>query len=165
MHSTYIILATTRATEIYEVHDMLALLIASLCHDVQHTGRTNIFEVNKESLLSIIYNDKSVLENHHCAMTFKTLSDERCNIFSNIEPELRKAIRKLIIVAILGTDMAKHFGIISSCESRLRNISEEPLGSLETDKESFTEMLVHASDLAHPTKNYSVYSIWSERVC
>lgn len=34
MHSTYIILATTRATELYEVHDMLALLIASLCHDV-----------------------------------------------------------------------------------------------------------------------------------
>lgn len=98
-------------------------------------------------------------------MTFKTLSDERCNIFSNIEPDLRKAIRKLMIVAILGTDMAKHFGIISSCENRLRNIHEEPLGSLETDKDFFTEMLVHAADLAHPTKTYNVYAIWSERVC
>lgn len=37
-------------------------MISSLGHDVGHTGRTNIFEINSLSDLAIRYHDKSVLE-------------------------------------------------------------------------------------------------------
>jgi len=40
----------------------LALIISGLCHDVAHTGRTNMFEINSLSNLAIRYHDKSVLE-------------------------------------------------------------------------------------------------------
>lgn len=40
--------------------DVFSLLIAALCHDVGHTGRTNLFEVGIMSKLAIRYNDKSV---------------------------------------------------------------------------------------------------------
>lgn len=85
MHSVYLLLASTQADELFSEQEILALLIAALCHDIEHTGRTNLFEINKESNLAITYNDKSVLENHHAAMTFKILQSERSNIFSNIE--------------------------------------------------------------------------------
>lgn len=39
-----------------------ALMLSGLCHDVSHTGRTNIFEINSLSNLAIRYHDKSVLE-------------------------------------------------------------------------------------------------------
>lgn len=39
-----------------------ALILAALCHDVSHTGRTNTFEINSLSNLALRYHDKSVLE-------------------------------------------------------------------------------------------------------
>ncbi len=38
-----------------------ALVLSALCHDVGHTGHTNIFEINSGSDLAMLYNDKSPL--------------------------------------------------------------------------------------------------------
>ena len=52
---------------------MLAALVAAAIHDVGHPARTNQFLVNVQHDLAILYNDSSVLENHHLALAFKTL--------------------------------------------------------------------------------------------
>ena len=52
----------------------------------------------------------SVLENHHAAFGFKlTMSDERVNIFQNLDRDSFKLIRQGIIDLVLATDMSKHF--------------------------------------------------------
>mmetsp|Transcript_43533 Transcript_43533/g.100211 ORF Transcript_43533/g.100211 Transcript_43533/m.100211 type:complete len:1079 (-) Transcript_43533:96-3332(-) len=51
--------------------DLYALLIGALCHDCDHRGCTNQFEVISRSDLAIRYNDNSPLENHHCARAFQ----------------------------------------------------------------------------------------------
>ena len=38
-----------------------ALILSGFCHDVDHTGRTNAFEISKQSKLAQKYNDESVL--------------------------------------------------------------------------------------------------------
>jgi len=38
-----------------------SLVLAALCHDVDHTARTNAFEVLKISKLCLTYNDESVI--------------------------------------------------------------------------------------------------------
>ena len=48
-------------------------MVSALCHDVDHSGRNNHFEVSSYSKLALRYNDESVLENHHAATTFKIL--------------------------------------------------------------------------------------------
>ena len=48
-----------------------ALLIASLCHDMGHPGKTNNFLIATRDRLALRYNDVSVLENHHCASLFE----------------------------------------------------------------------------------------------
>ena len=35
-------------------------IVSALCHDVGHTGRTNLFEINSKSKLATRYHDKSV---------------------------------------------------------------------------------------------------------
>ena len=44
-----------------------------LCHDIDHPGTNNAFQQFTQSDLALLYNDQSVLENHHSAMAFKIL--------------------------------------------------------------------------------------------
>lgn len=37
------------------------------------------------SELALMYNDESVLENHHLAVAFKLLQNEECDIFQNLQ--------------------------------------------------------------------------------
>lgn len=41
--------------------DTLALLLSSLCHDLEHPGTTNAFHINTGSELAMLYNDVHVL--------------------------------------------------------------------------------------------------------
>lgn len=44
-----------------------------------------------------MYNDESVLENHHLAVGFKLLHEENCDIFQNLTKRQRQGLRKLVI--------------------------------------------------------------------
>lgn len=41
-------------------YEMFSLLFAAICHDADHTGRTNAFEAASYSVLALKYNDESV---------------------------------------------------------------------------------------------------------
>jgi hypothetical protein len=83
---------------------------------LDHTGRTNAFELAKKSKLAIRYNDDSVLENHHVSSMFKIMMRDKCNILANISDEQYRTIRKFAISNILATDMKRHFELIKLME-------------------------------------------------
>jgi len=62
--------APSVAGHVVESH-AAASLIAATIHDVDHPGRGNAFLINTRQSLSVLYNDTSVLENHHVALAFQ----------------------------------------------------------------------------------------------
>ena len=42
---------------------VFSLIVSGLCHDVDHSGFSNSFEINSFSNLAMVYNDKSVQKN------------------------------------------------------------------------------------------------------
>ncbi|CAG2068051.1 unnamed protein product, partial [Timema podura] len=75
-------LKTDRLMQTLDSLDRAICLIAAAAHDVDHPGKSSAFLCNSDSDLALLYNDLSVLESHHAALTFKlTMSDERVNIF------------------------------------------------------------------------------------
>ncbi|CAG7824701.1 unnamed protein product, partial [Allacma fusca] len=44
-----------------------------------------------------MYNDESVLENHHLAVAFKLLQAEECDIFATLTKKQRTTLRKMVI--------------------------------------------------------------------
>ena len=44
-----------------------------------------------------MYNDESVLENHHLAVAFQLLQHEGCDIFENMNKKERQSLRKNVI--------------------------------------------------------------------
>ena len=49
------------------------------------------------SELALMYNDESVLENHHLAVAFKLLQAENCDIFENLTQKQRQTLRRMSI--------------------------------------------------------------------
>ena len=54
--------------------EIFSLLMSAIIHDYNHSGTTNNFHVQSISDLALVYNDKSVLENHHVAGFYRFVS-------------------------------------------------------------------------------------------
>ena len=93
--------------------ETLSLLIAAIGHDVEHPGVTNAFLARTGAPLAIEHNDRSVLENHHAATTFRILARPECNMLGTLSEQQRREARELIIATILATDMAHHVDMVS----------------------------------------------------
>ncbi len=55
---------------------MASLFISAAAHDVDHPGTNNLFESKTRSKLATLYNDQSILENHHAATFFFLLEGD-----------------------------------------------------------------------------------------
>lgn len=96
------------------------------------------FLCNADNKLAILYNDLSVLESHHAALTFKlTLADDSVNIFKNLERDTYKIMRQNVIDMILATEMTKHFEhlakFVNVCSSRVGDSQTEVNDSFPWD--------------------------------
>ncbi|MCO5569794.1 hypothetical protein L7F22_023509 [Adiantum nelumboides] len=100
--------------------EVFALLLAALCHDVDHPGLNNTFLSVTNDPLAIRYNDLSILESHHASTTIKTLlAYESTNILAPFSEAEQRHIRKLLVEVILATDMDHHFTIIEMLKARI----------------------------------------------
>ena len=80
---------------------VLSAILASSIHDVDHPGVTNQYLVNTSSELALIYNDESVLENHHLAVAFKLIQDHECDILASLSKKQRQSVRKMVRPALV----------------------------------------------------------------
>jgi hypothetical protein len=83
-------------------------VVAALSHDVDHPGLGNSFLVNTKDEMALLYNDQSVLENHHVAQTFMLFREKEFDILSQYNVNDYRKIREIIIKMVLSTDMAVH---------------------------------------------------------
>jgi hypothetical protein len=60
--------------------EMLGLLVACLCHDLDHRGTNNAFQTKTESPLAILYST-STMEHHHFDQCVMILNTDSNNIF------------------------------------------------------------------------------------
>ena len=144
--------------------DIVSCIIAALSHDIQHPGVTNRFLVNTRDSLAMEYNDNSVLENMHAAKIFSILSCIESDIFINLPTDIYFRDRKLIIDMILGTDMTKHFNLLSFFRTRAINLADVSIDK-EEDRSTVLSMALKCADLGHTAKPLDLHRKWTEMVC
>uniref|UniRef100_A0A4W3J5Q7 Phosphodiesterase n=1 Tax=Callorhinchus milii TaxID=7868 RepID=A0A4W3J5Q7_CALMI len=134
--------------------EILAMLFAAAIHDYEHTGTTNNFHLQTRSDVAILYNDRSVLENHHVSAAYRLMQDEEMNILSNLSKDDWRELRALVIEMVLSTDMSCHFQQIKT----MRNTLQQPEG---TDKAKVMSLMLHAADISHPAKTWHLHYRWT----
>ncbi|KAK9879966.1 hypothetical protein WA026_008477 [Henosepilachna vigintioctopunctata] len=88
--------------------EILGLLVACLCHDLDHRGTNNAFQTKTESPLAILYTT-STMEHHHFDQCVMILNTDSNNIFQALSPLDYKRVMKIVETAILSTDLAMYF--------------------------------------------------------
>lgn len=143
--------------------EVLCTLISGAAHDMDHPGTNNLFEIKNRSKLAILYNDVSVLENHHAASFFFLLENEKldCNIFKSLSDEDNISCRKQILENILCTDMSKHGQI----QSEIKGLGEMPSETRKLESENkltLIRALVHAADICNSGRPFDIAKEWAE---
>ncbi|XP_055384887.1 cAMP-specific 3',5'-cyclic phosphodiesterase isoform X9 [Condylostylus longicornis] len=162
--STNVLLNTPALEGVFTPLEIGGALFAACIHDVDHPGLTNQFLVNSSSELALMYNDESVLENHHLAVAFKLLQNIGCDIFQNMQKKQRQTLRKMVIDIVLSTDMSKHMSLLADLKTMTETKKVAGSGVLlldnYTDRIQVLENLVHCADLSNPTKPLPLYKRW-----
>jgi len=183
-HGVYRLLCICGAEQYLGSLERYALLVSATCHDVGHPGLNNIFLVEASHELALRYNDKSPLENMHCARLFELMSTPKCNIFGNLSAHQFQEVRKTCIEAILHTDNVHHFPMVKEVQM-LYEVNSEVL---DTSRRGFSKdasfpgkdvveifrqpdtrktlikLILHVSDISNCSKPFRICQVWANKV-
>lgn len=104
----FAIVTGTQWWKIFGEIEVLSLIMACLCHDLDHRGTNNSFQIKASSPLAQLYTT-STMERHHFDQCLMILSSQGCQILSNVTSSEYTKIIKVLEEAILSTDLAVYF--------------------------------------------------------
>ncbi|CAM9808568.1 unnamed protein product, partial [Discosporangium mesarthrocarpum] len=131
MHACTLLLSSLGVGGLLTELEQLGLVLAGLCHDLDHPGLNNKYQVASNSNLALRYNDQAPLEHHHLAIAFQILRREPCDILGHLDQEQKTALRAIMIVGILATDMSEHGQHITNVSVAVADFT--PAGNREPD--------------------------------
>ncbi|CCD69649.1 putative 3',5'-cyclic-AMP phosphodiesterase pde-4 [Caenorhabditis elegans] len=166
--SMHVLLMSPVLTEVFTDLEVLAAIFAGAVHDVDHPGFTNQYLINSNNELAIMYNDESVLEQHHLAVAFKLLQDSNCDFLANLSRKQRLQFRKIVIDMVLATDMSKHMSLLADLKTMVeaKKVAGNNVIVLDkyNDKIQVLQSMIHLADLSNPTKPIELYQQWNQRI-
>ncbi|XP_037912457.1 cGMP-specific 3',5'-cyclic phosphodiesterase isoform X3 [Hermetia illucens] len=133
--------------------EILGLLVACLCHDLDHRGTNNAFQTKTESPLAILYST-STMEHHHFDQCVMILNSEGNNIFQALSPDDYRRVMKTVETAILSTDLAMYFKKRNSFLDLVENGEFD--WQSEEKKELLCGMMMTACDVSAIAKPWEV---------
>ena len=193
-HASHVLLATNKLMDrIYnqskikpsDLHEMtygissdpltrFTMLLASLIHDVGHTGLPNAVLVKEEARIALLYDNESVAEQHSLALAWKTLMKPRyeklrsCIYEDNVE---RKRFRSILVNAVMATDISNREVLQMRTEKWTRVF---PLSHDETLRESkgrmherataLLETIIQVANVSHTMQDWIIYRRWNEKL-
>ncbi|XP_076241567.1 phosphodiesterase 6 isoform X2 [Calliopsis andreniformis] len=133
--------------------EILGLLVACLCHDLDHRGTNNAFQTKTESPLAILYST-STMEHHHFDQCVMILNSDSNNIFQSLSMEDYRKVMKVVESAILSTDLAVYF----KKKNRFMELIDEGEFDWQSEekKELLCGMMMTACDVSAIAKPWDV---------
>ncbi|XP_046729283.1 cGMP-inhibited 3',5'-cyclic phosphodiesterase A isoform X2 [Silurus meridionalis] len=146
--------------------ELMALYVAAAMHDYDHPGRTNAFLVATSAPQAVLYNDRSVLENHHAASAWNLfMAHAEYNFLESLDNVDFKRFRFLVIEAILATDLKKHFDFLAEFNAKVGHEGCSGIDwSNENDRLLVCQMCIKLADVNGPLKHKDLHLQWTEGI-
>uniref|UniRef100_A0A8C7YSW7 Phosphodiesterase n=1 Tax=Oryzias sinensis TaxID=183150 RepID=A0A8C7YSW7_9TELE len=116
-HFCYLLYKNLGLSNYLQDIEILALFVSCMCHDLDHRGTNNSFQVASQSVLAALYSSEgSVMERHHFAQAIAILNTHGCNIFEKFSRKDYQRMLDLMRDIILATDLAHHLRIFKDLQ-------------------------------------------------
>ncbi|KAF4658945.1 Calcium/calmodulin-dependent 3',5'-cyclic nucleotide phosphodiesterase 1B [Perkinsus chesapeaki] len=192
-HTVFMYLSLSKSMSFLPGIDMLSVLIAAVVHDIGHPGLNNPFLIEtghdlairqarmsvRLSMAACRYNDKSPLENMHCAKFFEICLNEASNVLSELSTSQYRDVRRNIIECILHTDNSHHFKMVKDLQvfyQLNKEVIDEgfqkdewssdciALYSDDDTRLTLIQLYLHAADISNPTKPFPICKAWADLI-
>ncbi|XP_033859446.3 cAMP-specific 3',5'-cyclic phosphodiesterase 7B-like isoform X1 [Acipenser ruthenus] len=141
--------------------DIFLGLLAATAHDVDHPGVNQPFLVKTKHHLASLYQNVSVLENHHWRSTVGMLRES--GLLSHLPVEMTQEIEQQLGSLILATDISRQNEFLSSFKTHLDN---DDLSLEDAEHRHFMlQIALKCADISNPCRVWEMSKQWSERVC
>mmetsp|Transcript_36321 Transcript_36321/g.58576 ORF Transcript_36321/g.58576 Transcript_36321/m.58576 type:complete len:859 (+) Transcript_36321:178-2754(+) len=138
---------------------VFGLMIATLCHDLEHPGVNNQFLVKSKSSLATLYNNESILEKHHAFRAFELMLHPGIDLLSAFSKDEYDAFRQLVMSLILATDMARHNEYVVNLKTHAKG-----QGAPGLDPLLYMELLLKCADISDGLKPFDITKKWTLRI-
>jgi hypothetical protein len=143
--------------------ELFGLLVAAVCHDANHDGFTNVYNVKAETPLGLLFKNQSVMETHHCSISIQCMARQECNILSCFSGADFKAMWTLIIRLILITDMAKHFEFLKTANAAM---DKGPLDMNNPHQRlMLMQLVLKCGDVSNVSRPFELADKWCDVLC
>uniref|UniRef100_H3AVG5 Phosphodiesterase n=1 Tax=Latimeria chalumnae TaxID=7897 RepID=H3AVG5_LATCH len=161
----FTLLMTGELKRYYTDLEVFAMVTAGLCHDIDHRGTNNLYQMKSQHPLARLHGS-SILERHHLEYSKTLLKDETLNIFQNLNRRQYEHVIHLMDIAIIATDLALYFKkrtMFQKIVDQSKTFENEEKWTeymiLETTrKEIIMAMMMTACDLSAIAKPWEVQS-------
>ncbi|KAJ3166719.1 cAMP-specific 3',5'-cyclic phosphodiesterase 4D [Geranomyces variabilis] len=144
--------------------ELFAAYIAATVHDLDHPGLNNKFLVESHDPKAILYNDRSVLENHHLATAFSVMMREETDILESMSRDQAHKFRDTVIGMVLATDISEHFTTLAQFKNKVSGTGNFDPKTNAGDRFSVLQMLIKCADVSNLSRNWATYTVWLERL-
>ena len=132
--------------------ECLSMVIACLCHDLDHRGTNNSYQIKSSNSLARLYST-STMEHHHFDQCIMLLNSHGNQILANVSKDEFKSVILVIEEAILATDLAIYF----KRRGDTFNLVETGLDWSDREHKSLIRgLLMTACDLGAITKPWDI---------
>lgn len=141
--------------------EIMGALLAAAGHDVDHPGVNQPFLVSTRNYLAALYNNRSVLENHHWRTSICLI--RQSGVFDGLSPEDHKGLEDIMKTMILATDITRQPDLIA----KFRQLNDEKsFGQImeDTEERQFVlQIILKCADINNPCRPWAISRIWSQR--
>ncbi|KYO25631.1 cGMP-dependent 3',5'-cyclic phosphodiesterase isoform B [Alligator mississippiensis] len=151
-HFCYLLYKNLELVNYLEDIEIFALFISCMCHDLDHRGTNNSFQVASKSVLAALYSSEgSVMERHHFAQAIAILNTHGCNIFDHFSRKDYQRMLDLMRDIILATDLAHHLRIFKDLQ-KMAEVGYDPKN--KQHHRLLLCLLMTSCDLSDQTKGW-----------
>ncbi|XP_043932285.1 cAMP-specific 3',5'-cyclic phosphodiesterase 7B isoform X2 [Protopterus annectens] len=141
--------------------DIMLGLMAAAAHDVDHPGVNQPFLIKTKHHLASLYQNVSVLENHHWRSTVGMLRES--GLLTHLPVDLIQDVEQQLGSLILATDISRQDEFLSRLKTHLDN---KDLTLEDADHRHFMlQIALKCADICNPCRLWEMSKQWSERVC
>ncbi|XP_072931355.1 uncharacterized protein [Epargyreus clarus] len=151
-----------RIREHMQPMEVLGSLLAAIAHDLDHPGVNQPFLIATSNHLAALYNNTSVLENHHWRSAVSCILESRVLAHVLVD-STRKQLVEQISSLILATDITRQQEYLSRFKGHIDNDTLDM--TLKEHRHLVLQIALKCADISNPCRPWEISRKWSLKVC